>query len=325
MRRPFIFVLPVLLGQCVDGSMPALITPLTGQRIEVASRPVPLDTSHPARRRVGALTMLGGWDLTSTTRSFGGLSALDIDGTHVTALGDGGTVIRFRLGRFGNASGASIAPVPTGCGPVIRKADNDTEALTHDGARSQWWIAYESRNAICRTNADFTSGTAIRVPSEIAVWHPKRGAEAMTRLNDGRFLIISESVSSRTGIAQAFLFDRDPTDPTARAIKLGYRPQAGFKPTDIAQLPDGRLLILNRRFTPWGLFTSDLVVVDEFANDKLGLILGTSIARFEPPTVTENFEGLAISKENGKAIVWLISDDNFMRWQRTLLLKFALD
>lgn len=325
MGRPFIFFLPVLLGQCVDGSMPALIAPVAGQRIEIASRPVPLDTSDPARRRVGALTLIGAWHLTSTTRSFGGLSALDIDGNRVTALGDGGTIIRFRLGRFGNASDASIAPVPIECGRVLRKADNDTEALTHDGARNQWWIAYEWRNAICRTNADFTSGTAIRVPPQIAVWHPKRGAEAMVRLDDGRFLVVAESVSSTTGIAQAVLFDRDPTDPAARSIKLGYRPRAGFKPTDVAQLPDGRLLILNRRFTPWGLFTSDLVVVDEIADHQVGVFQGTSIARFELPIITENFEGLAVSTDNGKPIVWLISDNNFMRWQRTLLLKFALD
>lgn len=325
MRRPFIFLLPVLLGQCVDGSMPALITPLVGQRIEIASRPVPLDTSDPKRRRLGALTLIGAWQLTSTTRGFGGLSALDVDGNRVTALGDGGTIVRFRLGRFGKASDAAIMPVPAGCGRVLRKADNDTEALTHDAARNQWWIGYEWRNAVCRTNADLTSGMAVRIPHEIAVWHPKRGVEAMTRLNDGRFLIIAESVSSTTGVAQAFLFDRDPTDPAARSVMLGYRPKAGFKPTDMAQLPDGRLLILNRRFTPWNLFTSDLTIADAIGNNPVGVFRGTSIARFDAPIITENFEGISVSVENGKPIVWLVSDNNFMRWQRTLLLKFALD
>lgn len=324
MRRPFIFILPVALGQCVDGSMPALITPVTSQRIEIASQPVLLDASKPARRRIGALTLKGAWQLTSTTRGFGGLSALDVDGNRVTALGDGGTVIRFRLGRFGNASDASIAPMPNGCGRAIRKADNDTEALTHDAARHRWWIAYEARNAICRTNADFTLSTAVRVPSEIGIWHPKLGAESMVRLKDGRFLVIAESVSSTTGIAQAFLFDRDPTDPAARSIRLGYRPSPGFRPTDVAQLPDGRLLILNRRFTPWTLFTTDLVVVDAVYTGG-GVLTGKSVARFEAPSITDNFEGVAVTTERGKPIIWLISDDNFMRWQRTLLLKFALD
>lgn len=324
MRRPFIFILPVLLGQCVDGSMPALITPIAAQRIEISSRPVLLDTSDPMRRRIGALTFKGGWQMTSAARGFGGLSALDVNGNRVTALGDGGTIIRFRLGRFGHASDGSIAPMPAGCGRVLRKADNDTEALTHDAARDHWWIAYESRNAICRLNADFTAGTNVRVPREIAVWHPKMGAEAMVRLNDGRFLVIAESVSSTTGVAQAFLFDRDPTEPAALSIKLGYRPKAGFKPTDVAQLPDGRLLILNRRFTPWTLFTTELVVADAPGNNT-GAFEGNSIARFEAPVITENFEGLAVSTEQGKTIIWLISDDNFMRWQRTQLLKFALD
>ena len=325
MRRPFIFILPLLLGQCVDGSMPALTTPVTGQRIEIASQPVPLYTSDPARRRVGRLTLKGAWQLTSDTRGFGALSALDVDGNRVTALGDGGTIIRFRLGRFGHAYDASMTAVPPECGRVFRKADNDTEALTHDTARQHWWIAYEWRNAICRTNADFTSGTAVRVPSEIALWHHKRGAESMTRLNDGRFLVIAESVSATTGLARAVLFDRDPTDPAARSTSLSYRPTAGFKPTDVAPLPDGRLLILNRRFTPFSLFTTELTLVDALGKNPTGEFQGKSIAGLASPAITENFEGVSVSSENGKPIIWLVSDNNFMRWQRTLLLKFALD
>lgn len=325
MRRPFIFILPVLLGQCVDGSMPALMTPITGQRIEIVSRPVLLDASDPARRRLGKLTFKGGWHLTSSTRGFGGLSGLDVDGNRVTALGDGGTIIRFRLGRFGNASDATMTPVAAGCGRVARKADNDTEALTQDSARQTWWIAYEWRNSICRTNTDFTSSTAVRFPPEIRVWHPKLGAESMTRLSDGRFLIIAESVSPITGLAQAFLFDRDPTDPAAQSRRLSYRPAAGFRATDVAELPDGRLLILNRRFTPWSLFTTELTLVAALAKDPVGIFQGASVARLAPPSTTGNFEGLAVSVENGAPIIWLISDNNFMRWQRTLLLKFALD
>ncbi len=325
MRRPYIFLLPVLLGQCVDGSVPALITPVKEQRVEISSWPVILDTSDPTRRRLGALTFKGGWSLTSDTRSFGGLSAMDVNGNHVTALGDGGTIVRFRLGRFGNASDASITPIPEGCGRVFRKSDNDTEALTHDGTRQQWWIAYEWRNAVCRTNDDFTSATAVRVPPEIAVWHPKRGAEAMVRLADGRFLIIAESVSAATGLAKAFLLDRDPTDPAARSLEIGYRPTPGYAPTDVAQLPDGRLLVLSRRFTLWGLFTTEVSIIERIADAPGSVLQGNILARLKAPTIAENFEGISVTTEDGRPVIWLVSDNNYMRWQRTLLLKFALD
>lgn len=325
MRRPFIFLLPILLGQCVDGSVPALITPIKAQRIEIASQPVMLDTSDPARRRIGALTFKGGWHLTSDTRSFGGFSGLAVAGNRVTALGDGGTIVRFRLGRFGNATDATITPIPLGCGRVARKTDNDTEALAYDPEGHQWWVAYEWRNAICRIDGDFSKAMAVRVPPEIALMHQKRGAETMIRLHDGRFLIIAESVSATTGIAKAFLFNSDPTDTAARATVFGYQPPAGFKPTDAAQLPDGRLIIINRRFTPWALFTSEITLVEAIGDNPTGTLQGKAIARFDAPTVTENLEGVAISTENGKPVIWLISDNNYMRWQRTLLLKFALD
>jgi hypothetical protein len=325
MRRPYIFLLPVLLGQCVDGSVPGSITLTPNQRITISSTPVALDTSDPARRRLGALRFLGGWQLTSDARGFGGLSAIDVVGNRVTALGDGGTIMRFRLGRFGNATDASILRLPDGCGKVVRKYDNDTEALAHDGRRTAWWVSYESRNAICRTSADFTVGESVAKPGAIAAWPRKSGPESMTRLADGRFLVIAEDARDYGDIRSAVIFDRDPTDPAAVATTLGYRAPAGFKPTDVAQMPDGRLLVLNRRFALTSLFSAELVLLPRLARDPRGLLEGPTIARFQSPVIADNFEGLSVSVENGKPIIWVISDNNFMRWQRTLLLKFALD
>jgi hypothetical protein len=325
MRRPFIFLLPVLLGQCVDGSMPAIMTPAVNQRISIESSPVTLDASRPERRRIGPLTLIGGWQLTSTTRSFGGFSALDIDGNRVTALGDGGTIVRFRLGRFGNASDASLTRVPEGCGRVTRKYDNDTESLTHDGARRHWWVGFEWRNAICRINSDFSVGEAVAAPPSMAKWRRKQGPESMVRLDDGRFLVMAEGSADDGDIRPVVLFDRDPTDPSAIATRLGYRSPPGYKPTDAAQLPDGRIIVLNRRFDLWSLFTSRLVLLDRPAPAPSGVLQGRVIATFESPVIADNFEGLSITQENGRPVLWMISDDNFIRWQRTLLLKFAVN
>ena len=325
MRRPYIFLLPVLLGQCVDGSVPGSITLTPSQRITISSTPVALDTSDPARRRLGALRFLGGWQLTSDARGFGGLSAIDVVGNRVTALGDGGTIMRFRLGRFGNATDASILRLPDGCGKVVRKYDNDTEALAHDGMRTNWWVSYESRNAMCRTSADFTVGESVAKPDAIAAWPRKSGPESMTRLSDGRFLVIAEDARDYGDIRPIVIFDRDPTDPAAVATTLGYRAPRGFKPTDVTQLPDGRLLVLNRRFALTSLFSAKLVLLPPLGEKPRGVLQGPTIAQLQSPVIADNFEGLSVSVENGKPIIWVISDDNFMRWQRTLLLKFALD
>jgi hypothetical protein len=41
--------------------------------------------------------------------------------------------------------------------------------------------------------------------------------------------------------------------------------------------------------------------------------------------VTDNFEGMAVRKEGGRVMLYIIADDNFEKKQRTLLLKFRLD
>lgn len=324
MRRWSTLLLLLLLGQCLSGSTPGAPSPVAARRISIASALVPLDSNDPLRRKLGRLTYLAGWHLTSDARSFGGLSALDIDGNRVTAISDTGAVVRFRIGQFGHVSGASIAPMPAGCGPVTLKEDNDTESVTHDPTRSTWWIGMEFRNRICRTNGDFTAARH-RDPPEMADWHKKRGPETLMRLNDGRFLTIAEEYPDRHPVSRAVLFDRDPTDPAARTQLLGYRPPDGYSPTDGLQLADGRILILNRRFAIPSLFTAKLVLIDA-PQLKAGAVLhGEEIADFESPVIADNFEGLAAATENGRTILWITSDDNFMRWQRTLLLKFALD
>ena len=49
---------------------------------------------------------------------------------------------------------------------------------------------------------------------------------------------------------------------------------------------------------------------------------GTVIATLEPPLPSDNFEGLAVAPQaDGSAVVWVISDDNQISFQRTILLK----
>ena len=324
MRRFPGLLLLLFLVQCLGGSTPGAPSPVVSQHLTIASTPVGLDSSDPARRRLGELRYLGGWALTSDVRSFGGLSALDVDGNRVTALSDIGAVVRFRLGRFGRVSDADLQRVPSGCGPMVRKNDNDTESLAHDDMRHNWWIGMEWRNVVCRANRDFSSGQDT-APSAIKGWRRKKGPETLLRLQDGRFLTIAEGAIDNDRIRPVVLFDRDPNDPAVKVTRLAYRSPDGFDPTDAAQLPDGRILVLNRRFALNSLFTGTLVMLDPSSLSAGDILLGRVIARFEPPVVSDNYEGLSITTENGHAIIWIVSDNNYNRWQRTLLLKFALN
>jgi hypothetical protein len=320
---PLLFLL--LLGQCVRSATPYELAPVHDAPVAVQAIPVALYADDPARRDLGALTYLGGWQLRGDVGWFGGLSSLHAEGSHLTAVSDAGAVAEFDVGRFGHVANAHILPIPAACGTGGDKADRDSESLAFDPVSGAWWIALEGRNAICRTDNGFVVADRYARPQAMAKWPFNYGPETLVRLTDGRFVVIAEGAQNGGDTRDLVVFDRDPTDPAAITLRLSYRPPAGFSPTDMTQLPDGRLIVINRRFTPWSLFTARLTVIDPRDFRAGALVEGREIARFAPPTVPENYEGIAATQEDGRTIIWMVSDNNFATWQRTLLLKFAID
>ena len=146
----------------------------------------------------------------------------------------------------------------------------------------------------------------------------------MTRLADGRFLIFSEGSSDSRPLSDVVLLDGDPADPRTRAASLRYRRVPGYRVSDATTLPDGRLLILNRRFEWLEGFSLVVTIADVRGLRAGATIERREIARLQPPLTIDNMEGVSVTVEDGRTIVWLVSDDNFFPLQRTLLLKFAL-
>ncbi|MDB5713628.1 MAG: esterase-like of phytase family protein [Sphingomonadales bacterium] len=323
MRWPVLLCV-FFLGQCVRSSTTHDLTPVANATITIDAQPVPLYADNLEHSRIGALEYLGGWRLTSDNPAFGGLSSLDVAGNSVTALSDAGGLVRFRIGKFGHISNATIAPVPAGCGGGREKTGRDTESIAHDRWSGHWWIGFEWRNVICRTNGDLGIGERVTQPPQMANWSRSSGPETLLRLTGGRFLAIAEANPQGGKIRPIVMFGGDPTDPKIPRVMLGYLPPTGFSPTDATELPDGRILILNRSFALTSLFTACVTMIDPKSIRGGAVLHGPVIARFESPAISENFEGIASGTENGRTVVWIISDDNFASWQRTLLLKFAL-
>jgi hypothetical protein len=121
------------------------------------------------------------------------------------------------------------------------------------------------------------------------------------------------------------LFERDPAEASAAASLLRYRAPDGYRITDAAELPDGRLLFLNRRVSLMNGITAKLTLAERpqlFAGATLS---GSEVASFAAPVTTDNYEALSVGQERGRTIVWIASDDNFLALQRTMLMKFALE
>ncbi|MES2336728.1 MAG: esterase-like activity of phytase family protein [Pseudomonadota bacterium] len=287
---------------------------------------VALDAEHPKRTRVGPLTYLGGLHFSSRDPAFGGFSALAVRGDRFLLLSDGGLRFGFTMGSDLRPGHFAFGTLPAGPGDGWRKEDRDSESLAVDPATGDHWVGFERANAIWRYDADFTRTIRTRVPPEMARWPRNGGAESLVRVPGGRFLILSEDADAPGGGKQALLFDRDPTDPRARAMRFAFVPPGEYVPTDAAILPDGRLLVLTRNLTLREGFTAKLLLVDPRAIRPGARVAGRELATFAYPLLHDNFEGLAVTREGDATILWMLSDDNAPSWfQRSLLLKFRID
>lgn len=313
----------LLFGPSYSG-IPQL--PLLGTRPEIRADAVALDTGDPARTRLGELTWLGGVKLTSPDPAFGGFSAMRVAGDRFTLVSDGGNIVQFRMGSDWQIRDSAFSNLPAGPGTGWYKADRDSESMTIDPDSGQAWLGFERFNTIWRYAPDFAKAERHAEPQAMAGWPENGGPEAMARLRSGAFVLLSEADGPKGKPARfGLVFAQDPTVNPRPAFTFTYVPPAGFQPTDMAELPDGRLLILNRRGLPFEGFTAKLALVERGAIRPGATVAGREIATFAGSVAHDNFEALAVSEEGGKPIVWIASDDNGNWFQRSLLLKFRLE
>ena len=161
-------------------------------------------------------------------------------------------------------------------------------------------------------------------PAEMAGWWPNSGPEAMARLDDGRFVILAEQRSRFGGEShEGLLFEDDPVEGGEPIVFSAATPER-MRPVDMTAMPDGRMLIVLRDFNwivppRWSvaLAVADPAEIREGENWELEVI-----AKLAGPIPIDNYEGVAIELgKGGDCHVWLISDDNFSKLQRSLLLK----
>jgi len=170
-------------------------------------------------------------------------------------------------------------------------------------------------------------------------WSVNQGPEASVLLADGRTVMIQEGYANTGagGMAGAFAVGIDRTIhagfvfrgvPQDRESPARFRlaMPAGYRPTELARLPDGRLLLLGRKFTLAG-FRSLIGLVDPQAIRPGATVPVRVVAHLADSRLRDNYEGMTVTPESdGRVAVWLISDSNDMvLLQRTLLLKLLLD
>jgi hypothetical protein len=271
---------------------------------------------------LGPFELVGAWRLTSKHRNFGNYSALVHDRAGMLiAVSDRGGIMRFsppdRPGRWFAHIGKLLAgdrrkrPLPY-----------DAESAALDPVSGRLLVGYEDAPAMFDYPADRATPTRISLPV-LREWPGNQGPEAMTTLADGRTIVLGE-VYSRWFDRRAhpgLLFPGKPRDRENPARFEIMMPE-GFRPTELAQLPDGRVLVLGRSLSARG-FSSTISAFDP-SEVRVGKMLTPRlIARITRPDLHENYEGMtSVRDADGSIAIWLISDSNKMAWaQRTLLLK----
>jgi hypothetical protein len=282
--------------------------------------PVALDSEHPGVKRLGRLHFLGGWALTSNDARVGGISALHVESREALAMSDAGWRIRLPLPAGRPVVRARVSMVEEGPGPPGDKVNRDIESLVVHGGDA--WIGYEQVNAIWRYDRRSFARRSSAQPPALREWSDNAGPEAMARLPDGQFLVFAEGEGGDSEVA---LFAGDPALAGTRSVRLRLRPPEGYRITDAAVLPDGRLALLSRKVGLFDGFTARLTLARLPRPGERALIVGEEAAAFQGGTIRDNLEALSVTREGGRTILWIASDDNYNPLQRTLLMKFALD
>jgi hypothetical protein len=297
--------------------------PIFPLNLKVKALPLP-----PRREtaRLGAFRLERIWHLQSRSVRFGGYSALvAMPGERWVAISDSGALLRF------------TPPDRAGPGPGARdlklsakgsKDFNDVESATRDPASGQFWVGLEGRNEIIRLDRRLVMNGRARPPG-MRHWGLNSGPESLVRLADGRFLTVRE-VQGRflasTG-NPGLLFPRDPI-AGGKPVRFTIEGPHHFSVTDMAQIPDGRVLVLMRRLIwPFPMrFASRLAIGDPRLIREGGVWRIKEVARLASVLPIDNLEGMTIEpRADGRLSVWLISDDNHADYQRTLLWRLSVD
>lgn len=336
-----------LLLTALSGGCAAVVGAGGGSRDPepVAAKAVPLDRGRPEKAAVGPLRFLGGLEIAGG-EWVGGLSGLWVDpeGGRFVAVGDTGLVVDGWLqtdaaGRLTGIAEVRARPLPVEEGISRRKRRTDAEDLTRlaDGG---WLVSLERDHRILRYSGGDRGpeGTPTPLPLPPGMEHALEngGLEALTRLNDGRLLVMEEGADdgrqerrawiAGTGASGAGLPKDAVPGGAADWQPLAYLAAPRYRPTGVAPLPDGGVLVLERRVSLLGGWSSRLVRVAPQQLRGGGVVEGEELARLEAPLVNDNFEGIATGPgPAGGTLVYLISDDNFSSLQRTYLLQFVLD
>jgi hypothetical protein len=304
-------------------------------RIDVSAVPIAsFNPRNPSQTRFGALEFRGGLILSSANESFGGYSALNIDpdGSSFIAVSDRGTWLRGRLvyrdGRPAGIADAEVAPLLGADGKTLRSRNwFDTESLTQrDG---MLYVGIERVEQIVRFNYKrdglMARGEAIPVPPDFKTFKNNKSLECLAAPPKGApfsdsIIAVTEASLDEAGNMRSFVLNGPDV------MRFTVKRHDDFDISDCTVVPPNDLLLLERRLALLRGGLAMRIRRVPLSSIKPGAVVdGTTLIEADLGYELDNMEGIAVHRNaRGETIISLMSDDNFLPFQRTLLLQFAL-
>lgn len=301
--------------------------------VQVTARPIHNFRIGRDETRFGPFEFVGGLELVGG-RPFGGMSAFrfrepgsTFAGVTDTGFWYFGRVERDAEGKPAGWSGLSMVPMVDAQGrPNDNKVEVDAEGLAVVGDRAI--VSFEREHKVLEYRLDPDDmGPPLRsldflVP--VRELRRNRGFETVIATprdgpHRGAIIVIAEMSIDRAGNIFAAVLDgpRKGVFTVARTD--------GYDITDGAMLPDGDLLLLERRFSlPAGV----AMRLRRIAADSVGrgrLADGPVLMEADMAYQIDNMEGLDVwRRADGATMVSIVSDDNRSFLQRNLYLEFRL-
>lgn len=303
-------------------------------KITVTANPLAsFENRDPSRTRFGSLEFRGGLELTSTEKSFGGLSGLLIghDGASFVAISDRGHWFRgkltYRDGRLAGLTDVETAPMRGPDGAAYSSRGRfDSEALTEHAGK--YCVGVERQNEIvCFDYAKqglLARGQAIAMPAIVKTFPNNQGLEAVVGVPAGQelagaLIAISERSLDEAGNVVAVMIDGP------RPGQFSVKRTENYDISDAALLPNGDLLLLERHFSLLRGISVRIRRIPQRDIRPGATIDGATLIEADLGYQLDNMEGIAVHRSaSGETIITLVSDDNFSALQRTLMLQFAL-